>query len=119
VSDVGALRLHDDHLEREEPRDHRASPANATSLAYSFQTVDIRGASATNVQGVNNSGVAAGSFFAGGISQGFVRAADGTTTTFTIDGLSTGVGGINNRGQIAGNAGTSLGFTSATPMAAS
>jgi hypothetical protein len=84
--------------------------AQATSLVYSFQTVDIQGASATNVQGVNNSGVAAGSFFGGGISQGFFRAPDGTTTTFTIDGLSTGVGGINNLGQIAGNAGTSLGF---------
>jgi hypothetical protein len=84
--------------------------AQATPLVYSFQTVDVQGATATNVQGVNNSGVSAGSFFAGGISQGFVRATDGTITTFSIDGLSTVVGGINNLGQTAGNAGDSLGF---------
>ena len=83
-------------------------PARATPV-YSFTTIDVPGADFTVAAGINDAGVIAGSFGMAGQTDGFVRAADGTITTFSIDGLPTMAAGISNLGQVVGTVG-SLGF---------
>jgi len=76
---------------------------------YSFTTIDVPGAASTIAAGINNGGVIAGTFVSSGQPEGFVRAPDGTITTFLINGAPTNATGINNLGQIVGYAG-GLGF---------
>ena len=64
------------------------------------------GSTAAQAWGINKSGTIAGTFVDGSYTQhGFIRAADGTYTTFDIDGASAiEVRAINDKGAIAGDA---------------
>jgi len=91
-----------------------AAMAAATGVAhaepiYAFTTIDVPGADYTIAAGINNGGAIAGTFGNAGEPEGFVRAQDGTITTFLINGMPTNATGINNLGQIVGYAG-GLGF---------
>lgn len=87
-----------------------SASAMAESINYVFTTIDIAGASSTSVAGINNAGIAAGTFGGPGGPEGFVRSANGTITSFLVNGLPTTVAGINNLGQTVGILPGNLGF---------
>jgi hypothetical protein len=86
-----------------------------TSVAQAKQKfVEIQIAGAVNVYAgdINDNGDVTGYFTdSSGASHGFLRAADGTITTFDVPGASsTSAFSINNADQIAGDSSLNLGF---------
>src|SRR5262245_39322126 len=86
-----------------------ASPLRVEALegrevpAFAFTTIDVPGASLTDVNGINNSGQVVGSFTSGGVSHGFLLSA-GVYTTLDVPGAtSTAAWDINDSGQVAGS----------------
>jgi hypothetical protein len=81
----------------------------------SLTPVDVDGASSTSVTGVNDDGVAVGTYVESGVSHGFIRAADGEITTFDAPdaALTSGKGtiaqAISAKGAVAGYYSTSDG----------
>lgn len=66
-------------------------------------TVDVPGSTSTTVNGINDPGVAVGSYDVGLVSHAFIRQPDGTITSFDVAGaVSTYGQGINNAGLITG-----------------
>jgi hypothetical protein len=81
--------------------------------AFAFTTIDVPGASLTDINGINNSGQVVGTYTAGGISHGFLLS-NGIYTTLDVPGATATVAwDINDSGQIAGSytaGGTTHGF---------
>ncbi len=81
----------------------------AQATTFSFTTIDVPGAQSTVVTGINNAGAVVGSTSDG---VGFIRAANGTITTFlgpggaALPGGSNGLSvyGINDSGEVSGTA---------------
>ena len=81
--------------------------APAGGMAFTFNTIDVPGATLTLAHGINNIGQIVGAFYDGTTYHGFLK--DGTTFT-TIDApdspmfrtLQTQALGINDDGQIVG-----------------
>lgn len=78
-------------------------PQQSLAESYAFRTIDVPGAGATTVNGINNHGDVVGTFVQDGIGYGFLF--DGETfTTLTFPGAkSTMAKGINDAGQIVGS----------------
>ncbi len=71
--------------------------------AFVFTSIDVPGATLTDVNGINNSGALVGSYAAGGSTHGFVLN-EGTYTTLDVpSATSTTAWDINDSGQIAGS----------------
>ena len=77
-----------------------ALPVFANS--YSFQTIDVAGASTTSLKGVNDLGQIIGYSTSNGVSQGFVYSA-GSFQTLTNAGSTVIPFSINNAGQFVAN----------------
>jgi len=75
----------------------------AKATTFTFTTVDVPGAESTALSGINNQGLAVGTFVKNGQQVGFLRASDGTIATFSVAGLPTSTGGINDLGQVVGS----------------
>jgi len=68
-----------------------------------FATIDVPGATATVLFGINDEGVAVGRYMSGGQTHGFARSAAGELTTIDFPGAGfTVAGALNNRGDIVG-----------------
>ena len=87
--------------------------------AGNFTFLDYPGADSTFLEGVNNSGVVAGSYDIGGVSHSFTWAAGVGFTNFDVPfGFNTELWGIDNKGNLVGNyvdpqAGAIRGFVAA------
>ncbi len=81
-------------------------PAQCVGVSYVFQTMDVPGATSTQINGINNHGHVVGTFVRDGAGFGFVF--DGETyTTLTFPGAKTTMAnGINDTGQIVGSYGS-------------
>jgi hypothetical protein len=74
-------------------------------------TVDAPGASSTTVDGLNNHGVAVGTYAVGLASHAFLRLADGTITPYDVSGAASTYGkGINDAGAAVGYFDTGAGM---------
>lgn len=82
------------------------APAQCVGASYVFRTIDVPGAAATMVNGINNHGHVVGRFVRDGAGLGFVF--DGEAfTTLTFPGANhTTAKGINDSGQIVGSYGS-------------
>ena len=84
-----------------------------------FTFLDYPGADSTFLEGINDSGVVAGSYDIGGVSHSFIWSAGAGFTNFDVPfGFNTELWGIDNRGDLVGNyvdpqAGTIRGFVAA------
>lgn len=68
-----------------------------------YSTIDVAGASATFLSGINNAGWAVGEYDVGATAHAFVRAPSGSITTIDAPGATVTSGtGINNLGDIVG-----------------
>ena len=68
-----------------------------------YTVLDYPGAESTFIQGVNNQGVAAGSYDVGGMSHSFLWSASAGFTNFDLPfGFNTEIWGIDNRGNLVG-----------------
>src|SRR5690349_15166646 len=75
--------------------------------AATFVTFDAPGGTNTRPRGMNNVGSITGDFApTGGGVAGFVRAADGTFSTFQVKNSDTTASGINDRGSVTGSRST-------------
>ncbi|WP_206107921.1 hypothetical protein [Paludisphaera rhizosphaerae] len=73
------------------------------ALADSIITVDVPGSTSTTLNGINDTGVAVGSYDASFATHAFIRQPDGTISTFDVAGaVSTYGQGINNAGLVTG-----------------
>jgi uncharacterized membrane protein len=71
--------------------------------AFAFTTIDVPGASLTDVNGINRSGQVVGTYTAGGTGHGFLLS-EGVYTTLDVPGATATVAwDINDAGQIAGS----------------
>ena len=82
----------------------------AMALAFDFIPINVPGATSTTLTGINNAGYISGTIVESGVEKGFVRAPDGTIATFSVDGLPTFTGAINDHGQVVGYVSGTLGF---------
>ena len=84
----------------------RATQSSGTSLVLGtgpFTTVDVPGATATRLFGINDWGVAVGRYESAGRTHGFVRSATGELASIDFPGAGfTVAGALNNRGDIVG-----------------
>jgi probable HAF family extracellular repeat protein len=77
--------------------------------AATFTSIDPPGAVTTYATAINDQGVVTGSFVdSANAIHGFVRATDGSFTTFDLDGIA--VNGINNKGWVVGSYQRYFGF---------
>lgn len=73
-----------------------------SSGAYTF--LDYPGADSTFIEGINNSGVVAGSYDISGVSHSFIWSAGAGFTNFDVPfGFNTELWGIDNRGNLVGD----------------
>lgn len=74
-----------------------------TKNGDNYQTIDVPGASATQVGGINSQGDLAGNYLVGATLHGFVLRHNGGLTTFDVPGaINTFVEAISENGNIAG-----------------
>lgn len=68
-----------------------------------YVTIDVAGATATYTSGINQNGVISGNYTdSGGISNGFVRAANLKISKFNVNGQNTTTVAINSGGTVTG-----------------
>jgi len=85
--------------------------ASAAARGDVVVTVDVPGATSTSVDGLNNHGVAVGTYAVGPTSHAFIRLADGTINGYDVAGaLSTFGKGINDAGVTVGYFDTGAGM---------
>ena len=71
--------------------------------AFAFTSIDVPGATLTDINGINDAGALVGSYSVGGVTHGFLLN-QGTYTTLDVPGAtSTAAWDINDVGQIAGS----------------
>jgi len=74
--------------------------SESRALDLQVQSIEIPGAFSVEVSGINDNGVAVGTFY--NPMRGFLRGADGNVTTLAVMGADTDAFGLNDRGDIVG-----------------
>ncbi len=80
-------------------------PANGQAGSYTFQTLDVSGASSTSASGINNSGQVVGTYCVGSSCHGFVLTQGQFAFVDAPNGNSSGtfLSGISNSGVVVGS----------------
>jgi uncharacterized membrane protein len=74
-----------------------------TVPSFVFTTIDVPGATLTDINGINNSGQIVGSYTAAGLTHGFLLSDDDYITLDVPGATSTAAWDINDAGEIAGS----------------